>query len=77
MVIDYLPIVTTVVLLFVGFVSFLVRGWVKHVDKNLTQLWEKINQEGQRRENRWEQLRSSCSNHSERLARIEGRMNNR
>ena len=71
----YLPVITTAVLLAVSCVAFLVRGWVKHVDKSLDALWQEIAESRRERESKLWELQNNHAATTERLARIEGKLN--
>jgi len=75
--IDYLPVITTAILLFVGFVSFLIRGWIKYVNENITKLWTEHDEEGRSREGRWQIYHNNHRIITERVARLEGRLNSK
>ena len=61
--------------LVMAIIGVLIRGWFKHVNNNLEKLWERMDAEAERREERWNHLHNQCNSHGERISRIEGKLN--
>lgn len=74
---EYLPVITTIILLFIGVVSFLVRGWIKYVNENITRIWETHDNETEARAE-WRQIYNDRhATLKERVAKLEGKLNGR
>lgn len=71
---NYLSVVTTCVLVALGIIGFLTRGWFKYVNDNLVSIWTELKEERTAREERWNQLHTQCNLHGERISKIEGRL---
>ncbi len=64
--------VSSIQLLAGGFICFLVRGWISHVDQNLALLWQKHDAEIEARGARWKELTEKCAEELAELNRIKG-----
>lgn len=53
---NYLSIVTTLILVALGIIGFLLRGWVKHVNENIGEIWQRITKIADRQEQLREEL---------------------
>lgn len=67
-------ILLAAILLVLGFIGFMGRGWIMHVNRNLEAIWTSFKEERAAREERWDKQRGECKTHGERLAAVETRL---
>lgn len=69
----------TILLFVIGTVAaafgVLVRGWFKHVNDSLREIFQRLNDENKAREKRWTTLNNHCREHSEKLSELRGKFN--
>lgn len=59
-------------LLVMGFILYLIRGWIGHVNQNFIKLWELHEAEIEAREARWAGLSAQCKKDMAQIARFRG-----
>lgn len=59
-------------LLIMGFILWLIRGWIGHVNQNFVNLWEIHEAEVEAREDRWAMLSAQCKKDMGEISRFKG-----
>lgn len=72
---NFFSIVLSISLLGLGFLGFMGRSWVNHVNTSIKELWIKFETINGERERRWENLEHRCEAHTERITWVEAKIN--